>query len=488
MESRASKFVPVAAALVIAAQFAWFAGAGLRSYFSPDDVMNLYRAWSQPAWKLVGANLLYCSGAFRPMGGLFYATLFALFGFNPLPFRIACFVILLLNLLLVYAFTRRLTSSREVAALTVLVFCYHPYLFSLYTDTGTVYDLLCLCFYCAAFIYYLRIRQSGRYLGWRELSAFAAIYLCALNSKEMAVSLPVLVGVYELWHHPPRSFRWADLQPWLAREGRGAWVVGLLTLPYVIGKTQAGPMVGIPAYRPVFSLTVFMDQWADFLQQIFQDTQRFNTPGVVLLWLLLLVIAWRLKIPALRFCWIYIIVSMLPIIFLPFHRSGFVLYIPMVGWAVYVATLLATARQRVVEWLARRSGGRRRAPAWGPVRPSQVVLFLGTAAALLPARGQIAPDSRWVPEVQLQVRSLIEPLSRWRPVLPRGSRILFLDDFLPPDDWTFSSALRLYYRDDSLRVDRLKQLGKRPEEVALASYDHVLTFDKLRLIQVKPAP
>ncbi len=476
----------MAAALVIAAQFAWFAGAGLRSYFSPDDMMNLYGSWSQPAWKLVGANLLYWSGAYRPMGGLFYATLFALFGFNPLPFRIACFAILLLNLLLVYAFTRRLTSSREMAALSALIFCYHPYLFGLYLDTGTVYDLLCLCSYFAAFIYYLRVRQSGRYLGWRESLAFAAIYICALNSKEMAVTLPVLVGVYELVYHPPRSFRWADLGRWLAREGRGAWLIGLLTLPYVIGKTQAGPMVGNPDYQPVFSLTVFMHQWADFLQQIFQDTQRFNTPGVVLLWLLLLVIAWRLKIPALRFCWIYIIVSMLPIIFLPVHRSGFVLYIPLVGWAIYAATVLATARQRVLEWIRRSSGGRWKAHAWATVRPSQVALFLGTAALLVPVRRQIAPDSHWVPEVQLQVRSLIEPLSRWHPVLPPGSRILFLDDFLPADDWMFTFVIRLYYRDDTLQVHRLKQLGERPGEAAVASYDYVLTFDRLRLIQVRP--
>jgi hypothetical protein len=354
-------------------------------------------------------------------------------------------------------------------------------------DTGTVYDLLCFLFYFAALVCYLRARQSGRYLGWRQWPAFAALYICALDSKEMAVTLPVLVGVYELLYHPPPSFRWAVLRQWLAREGRGAWTTGLLTLPYVIGKTQAGPLVGNPAYQPVFSLAVFMRQWADFLQQIFQDRQRFDPAKIVLLWLLLLALAWRLKMPGLKFCWIHIIVSMLPIIFLPVHRSGFVLYIPLVGWAIYAATALAAARQWVLERIRRSSRGRRKARAWGPVHPSQVALFLGTAALLAPVRQQVAPDAVWLGKVQLQVRSLIEPLSRWHPVLPRGSRILFLDDFLPPDDWMFQSAIRLYYRDHSLRADRLRQLGKRPSEVALASYDYVFTFDGLRLRQTKPA-
>ena len=57
---------------------------------------------------------------------------------------------------------RRLCKSREVALLTVLLFAYHGEARSLYVNTGMCYDLLCLLFYSAAFVYYLRAREGGR--------------------------------------------------------------------------------------------------------------------------------------------------------------------------------------------------------------------------------------------------------------------------------------------------------------------------------------
>src|SRR5207247_3480443 len=119
---------------VIIGFFLVFAGDGLSAYFTPDDMMNLYDAWFRP---LV---------AQRPAGVLFQRGIFAVFGLNPLPFRIACFLMLLANLLLLYAFCVRLSQSREVAALACLLGAYHAHLADLYYSTGTVYDLLCLCF------------------------------------------------------------------------------------------------------------------------------------------------------------------------------------------------------------------------------------------------------------------------------------------------------------------------------------------------------
>ena len=95
---RPSTLVSLATALLVCAFFLCFAASGLRSYFTADDMMNLYTWWSEPAGKLVKANLLFFSNAYRPMGGVFYTSLFALFGFQPLPFRVACLLLLLANL------------------------------------------------------------------------------------------------------------------------------------------------------------------------------------------------------------------------------------------------------------------------------------------------------------------------------------------------------------------------------------------------------
>ncbi len=78
----------IAATLVICATFA-FAGDGLWAYFAPDDMMNLYGAWSGSAADVLQGD--------RPLGALVYRGLFAMFGLNPLPYRVLCFALMLAN-------------------------------------------------------------------------------------------------------------------------------------------------------------------------------------------------------------------------------------------------------------------------------------------------------------------------------------------------------------------------------------------------------
>ncbi|MEI9976044.1 MAG: hypothetical protein WDO73_30690 [Ignavibacteriota bacterium] len=98
------------------------------------------------------------------MGGLVYVAVYRLAGFHSMPFRVVCFAILLLNLWLIYRVALRLTERRAVAVLATMLVTYHAWMVNLYYSTGTVYELLCVAFYLAAFDYYLGIRQSGREL------------------------------------------------------------------------------------------------------------------------------------------------------------------------------------------------------------------------------------------------------------------------------------------------------------------------------------
>jgi len=79
------------ASLVLLA-FCWlllFAHQGLWAPFSGDDLMNLHGYLTRSPASLLSDNLRYWSTAYRPLGGLFYVTLYRVFGFNPLPFRVA---------------------------------------------------------------------------------------------------------------------------------------------------------------------------------------------------------------------------------------------------------------------------------------------------------------------------------------------------------------------------------------------------------------
>jgi hypothetical protein len=256
----------------------------------------------------------------------------------------------------------------------------------------------------------------------------------------------VILAVYELAYHRGRAARLATPA-----------LLAALTVPYVLGKRA---LAENPAYRPVFTADVFFKMWSDYMQQLAHDAEPFNAPKLVLLWAVLAVIAWRMRSRALLVAWVWILATMLPIVFIPYHRAGFVLYLPWLGWALFAGVLLAKA----AGYAAR--GFRVPAPA------AEAAVLAVTAAALVPLNLRVAPDAQWGPQERAHVRSVVDQL-RARSLPPR-SRVLVTDDFLPPDDYMLTFAVRLWYRDDTIAVDRVKAMKAKPDP---AAYDWVVRFD-----------
>ena len=229
------------------AYFFWFAGGGLWARFTGDDLMNLNFHLTPSFPQLLLSNLTYWTTAYRPMGGIVYVAVYRLAGFHPMPFRVVCFALLLANLWLLYRVCLRLTERREIALLATALVTYHAWLVNLYYSTGTIYELLCFGFYFAAFDYYLGIRQAGKTLRFRQWVWFLALYICALNSKELAVTLPLCLLCYEwLWHGRNAS-------------ARGVAISAFVTLPYVIGKlTGPDSLAANPLYRPAISAARYL--------------------------------------------------------------------------------------------------------------------------------------------------------------------------------------------------------------------------------------
>jgi len=109
-----------AGALLLAVYFFRLTRASLHVYFTPDDLMNLYRSWIFSAGRLLKANLLFFlnSDFGRPMGSLWYRVIIDFAGFDPLWFHASNLGILAANIWLTYVVARRLAGSREIAALT----------------------------------------------------------------------------------------------------------------------------------------------------------------------------------------------------------------------------------------------------------------------------------------------------------------------------------------------------------------------------------
>ncbi len=237
--AKTSPLLSVLAGLFIACFFLFFTWRGLLVYYTGDDLFNLYSYWSKPVSALVKGNIFFWTPYYRPFGGIIYRSLFAIFGFNPYPMYVVFYAAMLVNLWLAYLVFKRIGGSREIGAMATLLYAFHGKFDYLYYNAGSMYDVFCFLFFFSALLIYLRARLQGRFLGVGGTLGFLACLVCALNSKEMGATLPVIVLVYELIFHPPdfRSLR--ALIRWCFREGRMALLGGLCVLIYLPAKLGA---------------------------------------------------------------------------------------------------------------------------------------------------------------------------------------------------------------------------------------------------------
>jgi hypothetical protein len=450
-----------AAAAIIAAIPLWLGRAGLHTYFTGDDLMNLYAYWSKPWGSLLTANLAYYSPFYRPMGGLFYRGLFAAFGFEPLAFRVACFAVMLLNLVLFYLAAQRLAGSREAGVLAALLGCYHGGFGDLYYNTGTIYDLLCFSFYVGALLIYMRARAAGRWPRTHEAVTVFGLYICALNSKEMAVTLPAAMLAYELIYHAARKL-W-DL--------RYVCATALMTAPYVFGKLSAeSPFPGNEAYRPMIGAETYLNTYRYYLDIIFYQRPGWFTPArTAALFAAMVLIAALSRKKELRFSAAFVLFSVFPVIFIPPRGTVFVLYIPFLGWCVFAASLLLAIREKAAFRFVRMDP-----------RAATAATFALMAASLFTLH-----HKHTAPPQPDTIQSASEQLQAAVPHIGENSRVLLLDDpFAPDEDLIPFYILRLSRENATVQVFRGKKMALRPKGSEVHSYDAVLAYENNRFVRV----
>ncbi|HLJ50149.1 MAG TPA: hypothetical protein VKU01_29250 [Bryobacteraceae bacterium] len=470
---RRDAWIQLICAAAILGYFCYFAIPGLSARFTGDDMMNLDLYWLHGPWALIRAVFFFFSTYYRPMAGVFYMSIFHFAGLNPLPYRIVVFVILLANIWLAYRFATLLTGSRAIGGLTAFFTSYQAGLGDVTCNSGVIYDILCFTFYFSAFVYYLRLRVRGQIPGWQQTAAFLAIYICALDSKEMAVSLPVMVLVYELIFHAPARYTLRSVIQWTVREGRAAFAGAIVTVVFIAGKLLGDdPLTKVDAYRPVFTL----HNYAETVTRLYDGLFRPGYPRAPQLFIAAIFLAIAiLTSPSrrLRYCCLHIAITLLPIAFIP-ARGTSCFYVVLPGVAIAVATILWSTIQAV-----------RRLPfEWQEQRVLQGTLLV---LVLIPwirfTEANKGFVQTWLASDQSKIWSVIEELRRVNPRIPPGSSIVFLSD--PFEDWTTEFISHLWFRDHSLRMWLNQKTPLSQQDVA--TMDYIFKFDGPKLVQVKPA-
>ncbi|MCX7991068.1 MAG: tetratricopeptide repeat protein [Proteobacteria bacterium] len=136
---------------------------------------------------------------YRPMFMLSILIDYKIWGNNPFGFHLTNILINIFNNILVFIIAERLFKSRTVAFIASIVFAVHPTHSATVSYVSARNELLCGFFLLHSFSFYTRFRFEKDKKIFLFLSLF--FYFLGLLSKEMAITMPFLVILYEYTFH-----------------------------------------------------------------------------------------------------------------------------------------------------------------------------------------------------------------------------------------------------------------------------------------------
>lgn len=446
---------------------------GLRTYFDGFDAINLvsfHGYWRWPWWWNFTKTLVVVTPAYRPMGDVFYRLFYGLFGFHALPFRVACYALLVLNLILFFRLALILVRCRWAALLCSLVFSFHAPLGGLYLSTGTVYDILCVCFTLAALIRYASVRSSGRELGGGDIGILLLLCGGALDSKEMAASLPLALILYEI------LVVRQGLSGRLLRRALPVILTGLLTVVALAAKIPT--LLKDAAFHSQFSPSYVLSSYRYYLGLLV-----FRARPAELAWLIVAAVlaaaaclAARRRVALFGLC--YGLASLLPVAGVA-GRDGYVLYLPLVGFALFAGDLLAAVTEAIGRAV--------------PIRASRSFWVQAGFFAIVAICLFVIQSRDWHDRVQAReredaaVRETVRMLRAWHPTLPAGARLFLLDDPMP-DGFPVQLLIQAAYHDPSLCAERQKNFATPIDAKDYAVFDYVVSIEGGKLEARRLAP
>jgi hypothetical protein len=142
--------------------------------------------------------------SYRPIATLSYFLIYALFNLNPLAFHLTSLLLHIFNVIGVYVLADIIRHNKRSSLIAALVFACHPVLTETVNCISYNEDLLATFFYLLALVLYIK---AGAKENRSDLPIYVfsfISFLAALLSKEMAITLPVIIF---LRHCYPKKWR-----------------------------------------------------------------------------------------------------------------------------------------------------------------------------------------------------------------------------------------------------------------------------------------
>lgn len=347
--------------------FAWL-GLGLGVHNLPDLLRALFAPLAQ--------------GTVRPLSErAFFMGGFALFGLDPLPFRIVIFATQFANLALVTAVGDRLTGRRGVGLCAALLWTLHS---SMTEPLGWIsaYNQLLAAFFLLAALYCL-LR------GWWAAQWIA--FLLGFGAQEMNAVYPIVAAAYLYGHD---RTKWRRTLPMFA-----------VSFAYLVAHAIVTPVHRTGDYAMHFTGSMLRTLGRYWMWSV--GPSQGWTPGGVPWWIVPVGVAAitlglaafaRRRVHLAAFCAVWFLATLAPVLPLRDHRMEYYVFVPLIG----------------ICWLA----------GWALLegrRPIAVALLAVYVATVLP---RTIAASTWNLHMAERARELVEGVAAARSLHPGKTLLL----------------------------------------------------------------
>lgn len=167
----------------------------LRYFFSQDDFVLMHTA-VRDGWNAVTDFFARRPGHFRPLTkGVYFGTMYRLFGLNPTPFHAVSIVLHLVNTVLFYLLMKRVRVPAAGALTATTLYGLSVAFFHVIAWISCVQQLLGQTFMLVSLVRGLDYLRNGKR---RDLALSLSAYVFALLSVEQTAGVPVILAAYAL--------------------------------------------------------------------------------------------------------------------------------------------------------------------------------------------------------------------------------------------------------------------------------------------------
>lgn len=297
------------------------------------DVAGLAHVWTADYFAgAITHGVPYTSGYYRPVVNCLFWLEHRLAGRRDALYNLGQVLLHGLCAFLVFLLCLRIGRDAAAAGVAGLVFALHPVHAFAATEPAARAEVVCFAFYVLALLTFdSALRAPDRRGAARRIALTLILYLGAVLSKEMGITLPAVLALLIVYRHftdalPLRRLAWT-IPAWLAGAAYLVWRFGVLRL--------AAPEIGYYGFHPAYALALGaikgmliqvarlfvplgagypeLDPWlANFASDPLSDPLTYAALAVALA-LVALALAWR-KSPLAAFWCAFFLVTFAPLL------------------------------------------------------------------------------------------------------------------------------------------------------------------------------